>query len=226
MARRRDEGRQLGIRRKVRRVHLPGGPDARLPQGVEANVGPGLREHCTGIRVRRLLGLPSQGEVLEVGGPGLAQADQGEPDPERVQAARQRDAAHRGRVRPEEEALRRRGDRVRRHQAKPRVHEVHAKGPREGDARVEIGRHGAQHTEALPRGIQKGEADSGGYGVRAVPLLFSPRNKARRHRILGIRKGAAPKLLLIQPLLLLVTTPVTIALDMMVESIQTIRRRR
>ena len=44
VARGRDEGRQLGIRRRGRRVHLPGGPKAPLPQGVLAHVGSGLRE--------------------------------------------------------------------------------------------------------------------------------------------------------------------------------------
>ena len=76
-----------------------------------------------------------------------------------------------------EEALRRCGDRVRRHQEKSRVHEVHAQGPREGDARVEAGRHGTQHTEALSRGIQKEKGDGGGCGA-GTPLLPAPSRQA------------------------------------------------
>ena len=148
--------------------------------------------------MRGLLGLHAQSQVLEVGGPGPAQADPGEPDPERVQEPRQRDAAHRDRVRFAEEALRRRGDRVRGHQEKSRVHEIHAEGPREGDARVEAGRHGPQHTEALPRGVEEEEGGGGGCGVG--PLLCSFRGKRSCPGIPGIEKGAAPKSLLIQPL--------------------------
>ncbi len=188
VARGRDEGRQLGIRRRVRRVYLPGGQNARLPQGIVAGVGAGLRERGAGLRVRELLRLPAQGGVLEVGKPRRAQANPGEPGLERIQKARQRDAAHRDRVRFEEEALRRRGDRVRRHQEKSRVHEVHAQGPREGDARVEAGRHGPQHTEALSRGIQKEKGDGGGCGV-GTPLLLAPSRQAVRLRILGAKKG-------------------------------------
>lgn len=161
VARGRDEGRQLGIRRRVRRVYLPGGQNARLPQGIVAGVGAGLRERGAGLRVRELLRLPAQGGVLEVGKPRRAQADPGEPGLERIQKARQRDAAHRDRVRIAEEALRRRGDRVRQHQEKPRVHEVHAQGPREGDARLEAGRHGPQHTEALSGETRKGKEGGG-----------------------------------------------------------------
>ena len=128
MVRRRDDGRQLGARRELRRARLPGGPDACLLRGIAAGVGPGLRERGADIRARGLLGLLPKGEVLEV------DAD----SPKRIQVnpalnafkkPRRRDAAHRYRVRLAEEALRRRGDRVRRHQEKPRVHEVHAKGP-------------------------------------------------------------------------------------------------
>ena len=79
MARRRDGGRQLGARRRVRRARLPGGPDASLLRGIAAGVGPGLRERGADIRARRLLGLLPQGEVLEVGGPGSPKRIQANP---------------------------------------------------------------------------------------------------------------------------------------------------
>ena len=87
MARRRDEGRQLGARRELRRACLPGGPDACLLRRIAAGVRTGLRERGADIRARGLLGPLPQGEVLEVGGPGFPEADPGEPGLERLQEA-------------------------------------------------------------------------------------------------------------------------------------------
>ncbi|MBM6776404.1 transposase [Collinsella tanakaei] len=60
-------------------------------------------------------------------------------------------------------------------------------GAREGGARVEAGRHGPQHTQALPRGIEEG--GGGGAGVGPAPALFHFRGGRGRRGIPGMEEG-------------------------------------
>ena len=104
-------------------VHLPGGLDACLLRRIAAGVG--LR--YTGARTARAAPRANSKSA----DPDSPEADSGEPDLNAFKSRASADAAHTeigSALR--KEALRRRGDRVRRHQEKPRVHEVHAQ-PRE-----------------------------------------------------------------------------------------------
>ena len=106
------EGRTLAFCGESRRVS---------GLGYESAVRTYEREDCSGCSRRARCS-----KSADLDSPKRIQAN---PALNAFKKPRRRDAAHGGGVRLAEEALRRRGDRVRRRQEKPRVHEVHAKGP-------------------------------------------------------------------------------------------------
>lgn len=173
-----DAPRQLALRPGDGLLRVPGGAPARLRPRIrqdDRHRVPAGRVH---LPLRGLLGVPEAGRLLQGRGPRRQEDAHRRARPGRVPQAGERPAAHAGGVEAQKEEVRGRRDRLRRHQAQPRLHELHAAGPREGRARVEAGRGGPQHTEDGPRRRQ-GAGVPGAVGPR--PLL-RPRRRRRRRR--------------------------------------------